>query len=217
MPRLDGSPARSWPASCTASSPPMSLTGITMEIVTILTEHPTEVAVRLGLLFSYFTILSNVLLCVTSILLLIDPQRDGPIFRIARLDAVACITITGIVYNTVLTGLRELTQAGAISNFFLHQAGPLLAVIAWLLVGPRPRLALSTVAWSAIAPLAWIVYTFIAGAISGFYPYPFMNVTTIGYPSALLGTGVVVLIFIAYAFVLLWLDRVLPVAPALTR
>ncbi|RZU66916.1 hypothetical protein EV379_3286 [Microterricola gilva] len=220
-----GAPARHWASALTGTTAArvwhgvvaaMTLTGVSMEIYTILVDTIPDVGqtvVLLGLLFSYFTILSNVLVGVTCLMLVIDPHRDGPIFRIARLDAVLCMAITGIVYNTVLAGLQELSKAGEVSNFFMHQAGPLLAVLGWFVVGPRPRVDRSTIWWSMAAPLAWIAYTFVAGAVSGHYPYPFMRATEIGYPAALLNTGVVVVIFLVGAALLGWIDRKLPAAP----
>ncbi|MEJ3405251.1 Pr6Pr family membrane protein [Rathayibacter sp. YIM 133350] len=195
----------------------MAFAGIGMELWTAIADTvasgPAAVAARLAYLFCYFTILSNTLLAVTSVLLVLDPRRDGPIFRVARLDAVLCIAVTGIVYNTVLSGLRDLTEAGIVSNFLLHQGGPLLAVVGWFVVGPRPRADRRTVVWSMAAPLAWIAYTFAAGAISGFYPYPFMQADVIGYPAALLGTGIVVVIFLVLASILGRLDTRLGPVP----
>jgi hypothetical protein len=50
----------------------------------------------------YFTILSNIAVCVVSAMLAARPDRDGPIFGVARLDAVICITVTGLVHYTLL-------------------------------------------------------------------------------------------------------------------
>ena len=69
-------------------------------------------------------------------------------------------------------------------------------------VWPRPRIGWSTVALSLIWPAVWLAYTFVHGALSGWYPYPFLNVAKIGYPAALAntvavlgGAGVLVLLF----------------------
>ncbi|MNW54146.1 hypothetical protein D3C74_317350 [compost metagenome] len=122
--------------------------------------------------------------------------------------------MTGIVYNTVLAGLNELSVAGFFTNLLMHQAGPLLAVVGWLVVGPRPRIDTATVWWSVVAPLAWIVYIFVQGAFSRWYPYPFMDVTQIGYPQALVNTGIVAVVFLGLAALLGWIDRRMEPAPA---
>ena len=51
---------------------------------------------------SYFTIQSNILVLVVAISLVIDPDRDGRLWRVLRLDALLGITITGLVFDLVL-------------------------------------------------------------------------------------------------------------------
>lgn len=193
-----------------------ALTGVVMEVVIALTGGPGTApthAERLVRLVSYFTIQSNVLVGVVSVLLVVDPRRDGRVFRVARLDALLCIAVTGIVYNTVLRGLADLSAAGQVSNLLLHLAAPLLAVVAWALVGPRPRVAAATVWWSVAYPLAWIAYTFARGAAVGWYPYPFLDVGEVGYPRALLATAVVAVVFLALAWLVRLVDARLRPAP----
>ncbi|KLN34401.1 hypothetical protein FB00_12690 [Cellulosimicrobium funkei] len=184
-----------------------ALTGAVMELVIALVDGPGTApsqAERLVRLFSYFTIQSNLLVGVVSLLLAVRPERDGPVFRVAHLDALLCIAVTGIVYNTVLRGLAELSAAGQVSNLLLHLLAPVLAVAAWLLVGPRPRVDAATVWWSVAYPLAWIAYTFVRGAVVGWYPYPFLDVGELGLGRALVNTAVVAAVFLALA----WLVRV---------
>ena len=195
----------------------MTLTGVVWELFATLGRGPEagdSTATLVVHFFSYFTILSNLLVGVTSAMLLVNPVCDGRVFRIARLDALLCIAVTGIVYNTVLAGLQELSVAGLFTNLFMHQAGPLLAVVGWLVVGPRPRIDPATIWWSVVAPLAWIVYIFVQGAFTRWYPYPFMDVTEIGYPQAVLNTGVVAVVFLGLAALLGLVDRRMKPAPA---
>ncbi len=194
-----------------------TLTGVVWELVGTLGRGPLPGDSTVDLVvhfFSYFTILSNLLVGVVSAMLLADPLRDGRVFRVARLDALLSIAVTGIVYNTVLAGLHELSLAGFFSNLLLHQAGPLLAVAGWLVVGPRPRIDPATIWWSVVAPLAWIVYIFVQGAFTRWYPYPFMDVTQIGYPHAVLNTGIVAVVFLGLAALLGLVDRRMQPAPA---
>lgn len=185
-------------------------TGVVMEVVVALVDGPGEAGStleRLVRLFSYFTVLSNVLVCVVAVLLAVQPARDGRLFRVARLDALLCIAVTGIVYNAVLRGLVELSAAGAVSNALLHVVSPLLVVVGWTLFGPRPRIDRSTVGWSLVAPLAWIAYTFVRGEVVGWYPYPFLDAAENGYASALLSTLVVAVVFLVLAAGAGWLDH----------
>lgn len=194
-----------------------ALGGVLMELVIALVDGPGAagtMAERLVRLFSYFTILSNVGIGLVSVLLARDPARDGRLLRVAHLDALLCIVVTGIVYNTVLAGtVPGLTQAGQLSNVLLHLASPVLAVVVWLLVGPRPRVDARTVGWSVVGPLAWIGYTFARGAVAGWYPYPFLDVGELGLARALVNAGLVAAMFLLLALAALWADSRLPTAP----
>lgn len=193
-----------------------ALTGVVMELVIALVDGPGTApsqAERLVRLFSYFTVQSNLLVGVVSVLLVVRPARDGAVFRVARLDALLCIAVTGIVYQTVLRGIAELSAAGQVSDLLLHLLAPLLALVAWVLVGPRPRVDAATVWWSLAFPLAWIAYTFVRGAVVGWYPYPFLDVTTLGLAPALLNTAVVAVVLVGLAWLVRVVDARLRAAP----
>ncbi|WP_129339258.1 Pr6Pr family membrane protein [Cellulomonas endophytica] len=197
-----------------------ALAGVAIELVTALVEGPGAApshAERIVRLLSYFTILSNLLVGGVSALLAARPDHDGRLFRVLHLDAVLCITVTGIVYHRALTGLVELTPAGALTNFLLHTVSPVLAVVAWLLAGPRPRTDGRTVALGVVPPLLWIAYTFARGAATGWYPYPFLDVGEVGVGGAAAATAVVAVVFLLLAGGVRLLERVLPRAPRASR
>ncbi|MFJ3403363.1 Pr6Pr family membrane protein [Promicromonospora sp. NPDC090134] len=191
----------------------LALGGFGIELVVALTGGPGLApthAERIVRLFSYFTIQSNLLIGGVSVALAVDPRRDGPVFRVLRLDALLCIAVTGIVYNTVLRGLVELTGAGMVSNMMLHVLAPVFAVLAWLQVGPRPRVTGRTVWWSVVYPIAWLVYTFVRGAVTGWYPYPFLDVNALGYAGAVTNSAIVAVVFLLLAWGVRWADGRLP-------
>ena len=192
-----------------------AVVGLSLELVRALTSD--DLGTRLVRLFSYFTIQSNVLAAIAAGMLLWRPDRRGRVFAVLRLDALLCIAVTGIVYHAVLVGLQELTPSGALANLMLHTVVPVGTVVAWLVVGPRPRLSPAVVGWSLVYPLGWIAYTFVRGAIVDWYPYPFLDVSEIGLQSALVRTGVVAVIFLMLAFAALGLEKLLPPAPRPVR
>lgn len=166
--------------------------------------------VRLVRLFSAFTILSNIIVLVTAILLVIRPLRDGRLWRVVRLDALLSIVITGIVYAVVLAPQVNLTGWAFVITVGFHYLSPWLTLATWLVFGPRPRFTWSTVAWAFVWPTAWVLYTFIHGSISGWYPYPFLDVTKLGFQGAVLNSLMVLVVAIVFAVLLKLVDRVLP-------
>ena len=166
--------------------------------------------------FSFFTVLSNVAVALTTGLLAVRLHRPSTLFRALRLDALVGIAVTGVVFHLALAQLQELTRWDALADTLLHTVSPILAVVGWLLFGPRGKLTPRIVLLAVIAPVVWIVYTLVRGAFvvdrfgSHYYPYPFMNVGVHGYPVVLLNVSLVALLFLAISFGALALDRRLP-------
>jgi hypothetical protein len=183
---------------------------IVVQAVLVSRLHGVPAGTRFIRLFSYFTIQSNLLVGVAAATLAASPVRDGPVWRVLRLDALVGISVTGVVYSTVLRGVTSLHGWAVATDAVFHYVVPLMAVLGWLAFGPRPRADRRTVAWSLAWPVAWLGYTLLHGHVSGWYPYPFIDVTVHGYAvvavNSLLVT--VVLAVMAAAF---WLgDAYLP-------
>jgi hypothetical protein len=144
---------------------------------------------------SYFTIQSNLLVAGTAALLVLAPLRDGPVFRVLRLDALLGITVTGVVYAALLAPLHDPHRITAVTNAGLHYAAPIMSVAGWALFGPRPRVGENTLLLALVWPALYIGWTLVHGAASSWYPYPFIDVADLGYPTALRnGVGMVVLL-----------------------
>ncbi|WP_214369492.1 Pr6Pr family membrane protein [Pseudonocardia sp. H11422] len=164
---------------------------------------------RIANLLVFFTILSNLLLGVTTLLLAIAPGRSSTVFRVLRLDAVLGITVTGIVYHLVLAPLSDLTGVAWFADQLLHTAAPLLGVLGWLLFGPRGLVGRAVAAWSVLFPVLWLGFTLARGAVIGWYPYSFVDVTDLGYARVALNGVVVAVLFLVLAVGALAVDRLL--------
>ena len=174
----------------------VKVTGTPHEVSTGLLRG-SSTAGRVIRVLSFFTIQSNLLSGLVSALLAIKPNRDGPAFRPLRLAALLGITVTGIVYSTVLAKIHEPHgTAETFVNDLVHYLIPAMMVLGWLAFGPRPRIDRRCIALSLIFPLGWICYTVIRGAIWRWYPYPFVDVTAHGY-ALVAFNGVLVLVLLA--------------------
>ncbi len=171
------------------------------------------VETRLIRLFSYFTIQSNLICLAAAVTLALNARRDGRVWRVLRLDSLLGIIITGLVYDILLAGLVELSGLALAVTIGLHYIAPWWTLLGWLLFGPRPRIDRRTVLLAFIWPMAWIGYTYLHGALSGWYPYPFLNVTTLGVPTSLRNTAVVLVLGLGLSLVLARLDRMPVLGP----
>lgn len=77
---------------------------------------------------------------------------------------------------------------------------PVVLVLDWLVDPPRHRLPAWTVlAWLAY-PTAWLAYTLVRGEIVDWCPYPFVDVSNLGYDGVLArAAGLTVVIALAAA------------------
>ena len=180
----------------------------------LVEEEPPGLAERLLHFVSYFTVLSNLLVLVTSLAAARRPDVDGRLWRVLRLDAVVGIAVTGVVHWFFLRPLLHLTGWSYATDKVLHVVVPVLAVASWLVAGPRPRVDLRVVLLGLIYPFAWLAATLAVGVASGWYPYPFLNVDARGGAAVAVACLGVALLIVAGS-VLVWLvDRRLRPAPA---
>ncbi|WP_197413862.1 Pr6Pr family membrane protein [Terracidiphilus gabretensis] len=164
--------------------------------------------------FSYFTIQSNLLVMIDATLLALYPDRDNRWRRILRLDALTSIVVTGLVFTFVLAKIVHLTGLAYGITVCLHYISPVIAPLCWLLFGPRPRITWSVLALTFVWPVLWILYTFTHGAMTGWYPYPFLNPDKLGYPAAVANTMLVLIAAAILGLIFKALDHWLPANPS---
>ena len=162
---------------------------------------------RLVRFVSYFTIQSNLLVLATSGLLALDPRRDGRAWRVVRMDAMVGIAVTGVVHWFFLRPLLHLHGASYAVDKLLHVVVPVLAVAAWAVVGPRGQATRRELPPSLLWPALWAAYTLAMGAATGWYPYPFVDAATLGYPRTLVNVVGIAVLLGGFAALLVAADR----------
>lgn len=168
--------------------------------------------------FTYFTILSNLIVAATCTLLAVKPRRFSKGFAVWRLAGLVAITITGLIYNLVLAQyIGEQSFASALSNDLEHRVVPVLAVLGWLFFGPRLPFRWQTIGGGLVIGLLWVTFTMVRGLFpvanqndSYWYPYPFLDAANLGYAQVSLNLLGVLAIFMVLSVGILLLDRVLP-------
>lgn len=141
---------------------------------------------------------------MTALTLLVRPDRDGPAWRVVRLNALSGITITGLVHWFLLRPPVAPLGSLWLSDALVHIVVPVLAVFGWLVFGPRRRLNLRVIALALLYPLAWLAYTLIVGAATQWYPYFFLDAREVGV-GGVVGYSVGVLILLLVVSGILWL------------
>lgn len=164
------------------------------------------------LLYSgYFTILTNLLaaLVLTAALL---PPSDNRFWRTLRRPwlrtaVTAAILVVGLVYFLILRHAWQPQGLQWFTDALLHYLNPLLMLAFWIRVSRRGDLAWRELPCCLIYPLAYLLYVFARGALTGMYPYPFIDVPAIGHAQAFCNALAILAGFGSLCGVLFWLNR----------
>jgi hypothetical protein len=166
--------------------------------------------------FAFFTIQSNIIMGVVCLLLALNPERSSAVFAFFRLTGLVAITVTFVVFHVVLSRLLDLDSWAQAANQLQHTVVPILSIVGWLAFGPRGLADARTVRLSVVFPLLYMAFTVIRGPLaSDWYPYPFVDVHTLGYVRVAINSLWIALLFIGFAAAVSALDKRLA-SPALT-
>lgn len=148
--------------------------------------------------FSYFTILSNLLVGLCLGTQLLSPKTSvARFFNTNNIESAIAvyITIVAIVYNTVLRGIVVLTGAHALVNELLHVIVPIL-YLSWWFFFTGSGLKWKQLPYWLIFPACYLGYSLLRGTIAKWYPYPFLDVSKHGLGQVLINAGFVLLAFL---------------------
>ena len=133
--------------------------------------------------FGYFTITTNILVavCCTVIVAAATLGPGNFFYRQSTLAAIAVyIVVVGLTYNTLLRFLWKPQGLQWVVDELLHSVIPVMYLLYWLVAVPKDQLQWKYVWPWLIYPLIYTIFMFIRGALSGFYPYPFIDIGKIG-------------------------------------
>lgn len=162
--------------------------------------------------FSYFTILSNLLLalCLTVPLVSRHSSPGRYFLRPAVQGAIAVyIIIVGITYSLMLRNIWNPQGRQLAADRLLHDAMPILYVLFWLILVPKGSLQWKYAFVWLIFPAIYLAYTLIRGAMINWYPYPFLDVSTLGYGKMLQSALVMLAGFVVVGLLIIGIDRLL--------
>lgn len=160
--------------------------------------------------FSYFTILTNLIVAICSTVLLLKiPDEWYSFFKIraAQTAVLVYILVVGLVYNLVLRTLWSPEGLQKIVDELLHSVIPLLYLGFWWRCKNTSMAPKQSVAGWLIYPLLYLFFILIRGYFSGFYPYPFVNVDQSSFSQVLVNCLVLTLLFFGLSLVLKTIDQ----------
>ena len=175
-------------------------------------DAPTDPVNRTINFFSYFTILTNIIAALAMTMPVIAPNSGlGRFFDKAgvRTAIATYIIVVGVTYHLLLRDLWDPQGWQKIVDYTLHYATPALFVIDWLLFVPKRDLAWSTALKALAFPLLYLGWTLYHGSWSGFYPYPFVDVTALGLEKVIENSAAMTGAFLVLLLVMIALGKLL--------
>jgi hypothetical protein len=172
--------------------------------------HSPAILGTLITFFSFFTILTNLLVALVFTASLFPTQAGWlQFFRRPLVEAGAAvyIAIVGIVYQLLLRQLWNPQGAQWLADVLLHSIIPVGYVLYWLLFAPPSDLRWKDAMVWLIYPGVYLVYVLARGAVSGLYPYPFVDVNVLGYAGVFTRAGIFLLAFLGMGLLVVAVAR----------
>lgn len=160
--------------------------------------------------FSFFTILTNLAVALTLTISLIWSKTRLGLFcsRAAVQAGVAVyIAVVGAIYSLLLRHIWSPTGAQKLADMLLHDVVPVLFVLYWLIFVPKAPLRWKHALLWLGYPVAYMVYTLLHGLATAWYPYPFVDATTLGFPRALGNATGMLAVFFGVGLLLVAIGR----------
>ena len=174
---------------------------IITQFVLMIQNRQTEIFETIIRFFSFFTILTNILVALFFTTQVFTKTKEYLFFLNSKSSLTAITTfilVVGIVYQIVLRPIWNPQGLQKIVDELLHTIIPFLVLIYWMLYARKNELQVKSMVKWLLYPLLYFIYILIRGHFSKFYPYPFSNVSELGY-------GQVVINFILISFFIILL------------
>jgi hypothetical protein len=182
-----------------------------LQLYLIIENRAASVAETIARYFGFFTILTNILVAVSFTTVYLK-GIDAPNFltKTKTLTATTVyITIVGLIYNVILRFQWAPQGLAKLVDELLHTLIPIACIMFWLLFVPKQTIQLKNIFPWLLYPLVYITYTLLRGSFAKWYPYPFVDVITLGYNKVLVNCVFVTLAFIVVAALFVGLAKMM--------
>jgi hypothetical protein len=158
----------------------------------------------------YFTILTNLLVCIALTLPLFAPASAAGRF-FSRSDVTAGVTTSivfvSLAYHVLLRKVWNPQGWQLLADVLLHYVMPVLYLFYWWFYFPKGALRWSAPLVWALYPTVYLAYVLIRGIIIGSYPYGFIDPIAIGYERTMINGLGLLGVFVLLGLILVTLGR----------
>lgn len=178
----------------------------------IIENRTMSIAATIIMYFSFFTILTNLIVAIASTCIVLTPHHFFA--KPATLTAITVyILIVGIVYNIILRFLWNPMGLQRVADELLHTVVPVLFLLFWILFVKKNDLKWKNAFFWLLYPALYSVYILIRGEFTKLYPYPFVDINKIGYEKALTNASGIFIAFLTLSLLLIAIGKMSPKKP----
>src|SRR5882757_2906603 len=177
----------------------------------LASQNGKSIGSGLTVFLSYFTVLTNLLICVSLTLSLMasSTSSDKWFSRPSVVAGIATsIAFVGLSYHFLLRHTWNPQGAQRLADVLLHYVLPALYVLYWWYVSSKAALRWTHPLFWSLYPTVYFVCALIRGSIEGSYPYPFIDVAKLGYGRTMLNSLALLFAFVALGLLFVALGRV---------
>lgn len=169
-----------------------------------------------GSVFFFFTVQSNIFIMLMALIFLVNEVAVlitkksfiNQVLLHIKYTATVAITITFLVFFTMLAPLMGVDYLLSFKNYSLHAIVPILAIVDFFLFDKDIQLTYKSSLLATIPPICYVVFVYV-GAIFKiqytkdlYYPYFFLNIDTDGFFFEKGTMGVIPWIIILLGFII---------------
>lgn len=181
-----------------------------LQLIIMIQHSSLSVSTTIIKYFSYFTILTNLLVAICFTILWL--HKNNKLFHFFSKPSTITATtvyiiVVGAVYNIILRKLGHPQGLFRLADELLHSVIPLLFLLFWWLYVPKKSLRWSQMWIWLLYPLAYLIYTLIHGAFTNYYPYPFVDVKALGYQKVLINCAGMTITFLLLSLLFIAINR----------
>lgn len=159
--------------------------------------------------FSYFTILTNILVAISFTVELMSAFKRPERLRVqgSLTAATVYITVVGLVYQVVLRGIWDPQGMQRLVDELLHTIIPISVIVFWLRYERTSMLQYRRIRIWLLYPFIYLLFILFRGTFSGFYPYPFIDVAVLGLPRVILNAFLMLVLFVVVSLLYVFLGK----------
>lgn len=159
--------------------------------------------------FTFFTILTNIMVAVVFTVNWLQPKNIFSFFRKPNVQTAigVYIFIVGFICNIILRFLWQPQGLQRLVDESLHTVIPIIYCVYWFLKVDKTSLNWKNIFGLLIYPMIYCIVVMIRGNFSNYYPYPFIDVTKLEFNNAVLNCFYLTLFFAFVALVFVGVAR----------